>query len=89
MSNTNQQYMYAVETEDAIDEYQGTGFHIESGHLVIEDNGDRVAAFAPGRWWDVARRPLEVSEVAAEVGRVCAHAADELFGQLGINTKEN
>ena len=89
MSSTKQVFVYAVETEDAIDEHQGTGFHIESGHLVIEDNGASVAAFAPGRWWDVARRPLAVSELAAEAGRVVAEAADELFGQLGINTKEN
>lgn len=89
MSNTKQTYMYSVETDDAITESQGTGFHIENGHLVIEDNGARVAAFAPGRWIEVTRRRPEVSELAEQVGREAARVADDLFEQLGINTKEN
>lgn len=89
MSNTKQMYVFSVETEDAITEGQGTGFYVEGGHLVIEDNGDRVAAFAPGRWIEVTRRRPEVSELAEQVGREAARVADELFGQLGISTKEN
>lgn len=89
MSNTKKTYTFAVATSTGTKEVEGTGAHIESGHLVIEDSAQSVAMFAPTDWHEVIRRGPSVSEMAAEVGRVAAHAADELFGQLGINTKEN
>lgn len=84
MSNPKQQYMFVVETDHHSSEVLGTGFHIENGHLVIQDGGAPVAGFAPGRWIEVIRRRPVVSELAAEVGRVAAQAAHDLFDQLGI-----
>ena len=89
MSNDKRKYVFSVEGEDAITEGYGTGFYVEDGHLVIEDNGDRVAAFAPGRWIEVTRRRPELSELAEELGREASRVAEDLFEQLGINTKEN
>lgn len=89
MSNTKKTYTFAVATSTGPKEVEGTGAHIEAGHLVIEDSAQSVAMFSPDDWHEVIRRGSSVSELAMKVGREVALATDQILDELGINSKEN
>ena len=67
MSNNDSTSTYRVEVPETYVDVKGTGFHLDAGHLLIEDNTENVAAFSPGQWLAVEKVVTDPNETTVVV----------------------